>query len=165
VPEQKQEILALKEMSELATAEYTITKVVKANDNQTWFKVGARKILLSCSGSIKAGIDLSQLKEENITIENKTISLHLPPAKVIYLNIPPETVQLEFQKTGFLRDNFSYTEQNELMVQAEKQIRAAADSIGILQSAEKNADVFLKSFLKRLGYTVINIHYNNPVKK
>lgn len=165
VPEQKQEILALKEMSELATAEYTITKVVKANDNQTWFKVGDRKILLSCSGSIKAGIDLSQLKEENITVENKTITLSLPPAKVIYLNIPPESVQLEFQKVGFWRDKFSYAEQNELMIQAEKQIRQAADSIGILQSAEKNAEAFLNGFLKRLGYTVINIHYNNNTLK
>lgn len=165
VPAQKQDILALKEMSELATAEYTITKVVKANDNQTWFKIGDRKILLSCSGSIKAGIDLSQLKEENITIENKNITLNLPPARVIYLNIPPESVKLEFQKVGFWRDKFSFAEQNELMTQAEQQIRMAADSIGIIQSAEKNASIFLTGFLKRLGYSVINIHFIHPQKK
>lgn len=165
VPEQKQEILSLKEMSELATAEYNITKVVKANDNQTWFKLGDRKILLSCSGTVKAGIDLSALKEEDIMIEKKNIAMSLPPAKVISLNIPPENIQLEFQQVGFWRDKFSYTEQNELMVQAEKQIRMAADSIGILQSAEKNARIFITGFLKRLGYQAVTINFTSPEKK
>lgn len=165
VPEQKQEILSLKEMSELATAEYSITKVVKANDNKTWFKFGDRKILLSCSGTIKAGIDLSLLKESDILIEKKTISMHLPPARVINLNIPPENIRLEFQQVGFWRDKFSYAEQNELMVQAEKQIRLAADSIGIIQSAEKNARIFITGFLKRLGYQTVSINFTVPEKK
>jgi Protein of unknown function (DUF4230) len=164
VPKQKQEILSLKEMSELATAEYSITKVVKANDNQTWFKVGERKILLSCSGSIKAGIDLSVLKEENILIEKKNITLNLPPAKVIHLNIPPESIQVEYEQVGFLRDKFSYAEQNELMIQAEKQIRQVADSIGIIQSAESNAKVFIAGFLKRLGYQYVTINFITPEK-
>lgn len=165
VPEQKQEILSLKEMSELATAEYSITKVVKANDNQTWFKVGDRKILLSCSGTIKAGIDLSTLKEDDIMIEKKNISMNLPPAKVINLNIPPENIQLEFQQVGFWRDKFSYAEQNELMIQAEKQIRMAADSLSIIQSAEKNARIFITGFLKRLGYQTVTINFTSPEKK
>lgn len=164
IREQKQEILSLKEMSDLATAEYSITKVVKANDNQTWFKIGDRKILLSCSGSIKAGIDLSLLKEENIMIEKKNIVLTLPPAKVIHLNIPPENITLEYQQVGFFRDKYSYAEQNELMAQAEKQIRQAADSIGIIQSAESNARVFITGFLKRLGYENVTINFNLPEK-
>lgn len=164
IKEQKQEILSLKEMSDLATAEYTITKVVKANDNKTWFKVGDRKILLSCSGSIKAGIDMSQLKEEGIVIEKKNIVLTLPPAKVINLNIPPENIKLEFQQVDFFRDKFSYAEQNDLMIQAEKQIRHVADSIGIIQSAEQNARIFITGFLKRLGYENVTINFNLPEK-
>lgn len=165
VPEQKQEILALKEMSDLATAEYNITKVVKASDDKTWFKIGDRKILLSCSGTIKAGIDLSLLKETDILIEKKNISLTLPPAKVISLNIPPENIQLEYQQVGFWRDKFSNAEQNELMIQAEKQIRQAADSIGIIPNAEKNAKIFITGFLKRLGYQNVQINFTLPEKK
>lgn len=164
IPEQKKEILSLKEMNELATAEYTITKVVKANDNKTWFKMGDRKILLSCSGSIKAGIDMSSLKEENITIKNKEIILAINPAKIISLNIPPENITMEYEKVGFWRDKFTYAEQNELMVQAESQIRSVADSIGIIQSAESNAKLFISSFLKRLGYSSVVINFNSNKK-
>jgi Protein of unknown function (DUF4230) len=159
VIEQKKEILALKEMNELATAEYSITKVVKANDNKSWFKMGDRKILLSCSGSIKAGVDLSSLKEESIFIKDKEIILTIEPAKIITLNIPPEKIKLEYEKVGFWRDKFSYAEQNELMIQAENQIKAVADSMGIIKSAESNAKQFISSFLKRLGYNSVTINF------
>jgi vacuolar-type H+-ATPase subunit H len=159
ISEQKKEILGLREMNALATAEYTITKVVKANDNQTWFKVGDRKILLSCTGTIKAGIDLSQLTENDVIINKKELSLQLQPAKIISLSIPPELIKLEFQQVGFWRDKFTNAEQNELLAQAETQIRQVADSIGILKTAQANATQFISNFLKRLGYSAININY------
>jgi Protein of unknown function (DUF4230) len=164
VPEQKQEILALKEMNELATAEYTITKIVKANDDKTWFKFGERKILISCTGIIKASIDLSSLKDENISINDKDITLYLPNAKIITLNIPAENIKVEHEQTGFWRDHFSNEEQNKLMVQAERQIRIASDSLGILQSAQTNAQSFISGFLKRLGYKTVSIQFKAPPK-
>jgi Protein of unknown function (DUF4230) len=160
ISEQKKEILALREMNELATADYTITKVVKASDNKSWFKMGDRKILLSCSGNIKAGVDLSSLKEENIVIKDKSIILSIEAAKIITLSIPPEKIKLEYEKVGFWRDKFSNAEQNELMIQAENQIKAVADSIGIIKSAESNAKQFIGSFLKRLGYNSVTINFN-----
>lgn len=164
LPEQKQEILTLREMNELATAEYTITKIVKASDNKTWFKFGERKILISCTGIIKAGIDLSSLKEDNISINNKDITLYLPAAKIITLNIPAENIKVEHQQTGFWRDQFNNEEQNALMIQAELQIRNTSDSLGILQSAQTNSQSFISGFLKRLGYKTVNIEFKAPPK-
>lgn len=57
--QQKEILFSLREMSDLATVEYTITKIIKANDNKTWFKIGERKILMSCEAHIKAGVDMS----------------------------------------------------------------------------------------------------------
>jgi Protein of unknown function (DUF4230) len=164
LPKQKQEVLALKEMNELATAEYTITKIVKASDNKTWFKFGERKILISCTGIIKAGIDLSSLNEENISINDKDITLYLPAAKIITLNIPAENIKVEHQQTGFWRDQFNNEEQNALMAQAEQQIRSTSDSLGILQSAQTNAQYFISGFLKRLGYKTVSIEFKAPPK-
>src|SRR6187200_1056273 len=81
------EVFALKEMSELATVEYTVTKIVKANDDKTWYKLGDRKILMSCSARIKAGIDLSVITEANIHIDGKKIDLILPSAHIISFNM------------------------------------------------------------------------------
>jgi hypothetical protein len=159
--EKKQKVLGLQDMNDLATAEYVITKVIKANDNQTWFKVGDRKILLSCTGYIKAGIDLSLLKEDDIMIEKNTISVTLPAPKIISLNIPPENVHLEHEQVGFFRQKFSNTEQNDLMIQAETQIRSMADSLGILTTAQKNTKKFITDFLIRLGYKNVKLNFKN----
>src|SRR3954451_910320 len=84
----KPDVLTLKEMSELATVEYTVTKVIKANDNKTWFKVGDRKILMSCEAHIKAGIDMSAINQNSFTINGKSIEVRLPQPKIISINLP-----------------------------------------------------------------------------
>ena len=53
-------ILAIQQTGKLATAEYTLTKIIRASDDQTWYKIGDRKILMSCEAHLKAGVDLQR---------------------------------------------------------------------------------------------------------
>jgi Protein of unknown function (DUF4230) len=155
------EVFALREMSELATVEYLVTKIIRASDDKTWYKIGDRKILMSCEASIKAGIDLSAIREENISIEGKSISLVLPKAHLISINIKPENIKVEYQETGIFRDDFSAAERDQLMTQGEVQIRKSVDSLGVLQTAETNATIFVSNYLKLLGYDRIHIRFSN----
>ncbi|MBA2249158.1 MAG: DUF4230 domain-containing protein [Chitinophagaceae bacterium] len=157
--EQKEILSSLREMSDLATVEYTVTKIIKANDNKTWFKIGERKILISCEAHIKAGVDLAGITEKNFTIHNKDVRLILPPPKIISLSIPAETINVEFQEVSFFRDAFKTAERDELASQAETQIRNSIDSLGILQQAKINTSLFLNNLLVRLGYQNISISY------
>src|SRR5437868_12940314 len=79
IKQQKEQVLQLREMNDLTTVEYIVTKVIRANDN-SWFKIGSRKILMSCQASLRAGIDLSKISEKNVIIHGKTIELELPHA-------------------------------------------------------------------------------------
>lgn len=155
------EVLAFKEMSELATVEYIVTKIVKADDNRTWYKVGDRKILMSCEASIKAGIDFSAIDEGDVTIDGKSISLVLPKAHLISLNIRPEDVRVEYEETGFFRDDFSTAERDALLIQGEKQIKNSVEALGVLTAAETNASLFISNYLKTLGYNRINIRFSS----
>ena len=155
------EVLAFKEMSELATVEYIVTKIVKADDNRTWYKVGDRKILMSCEASIKAGIDFSKINEGDVTIDGKSISLVLPKAHLISMNIRPEDVRVEYQETGFFRDEFSTADRDALLMQGEKQIKNSVEALGVLTAAETNASLFISNYLKTLGYNRINIRFSN----
>lgn len=155
------DVFALREMSELATVEYIVTKIIRASDDKTWYKVGDRKILMSCEASVKAGIDMSAIREENISIEGKSISLVLPKAHLVSINIRPEDVKVEYEETGIFRDNFSSAERDQLMTQGEKQIRNSVDSLGVLQTAETNASLFVSNYLKQLGYDRIHIRFSN----
>ena len=144
-------------MSDLVTVEYVVTKIIKANDNKTWYKAGDRKILMSCRASLKAGIDLSAIKEDNIQVDDKTISIQVPPAKLISLSMPPEDIIVEYQEIDLFRTPFKAGERDALAAQAEAQIRSSAEAMGILQTADANAKNLVTDFLKRAGYTTVNI--------
>ncbi len=153
----QREILTIREMSDLVTVEYLVTKIIKANDNKTWYKTGDRKILMSCRASIKAGIDLSAIKEENIQVDGKSISIQVPAAKVISLNMPPEDIVVEYQEIDIFRSPFKAGERDALAAQAETQIRNSTEAMGILPTADANAKKLITDFLKRVGYTTVNI--------
>ncbi len=157
--QKKSVVFALKEMGELATVEYTVTKIIKASDNKTWFKLGDRKILMSCEAHIKAGIDLSLIRQEDFVVDGKNVQLMLPQPQVISLSIPPENIRIEYQQVNAFRDPFTGSERDALAVQAETQIRNSVESLGILKQAKANTSLFLNTYLKRLGYDNINISY------
>jgi Protein of unknown function (DUF4230) len=157
----QQEIMSLKNMSDLATVEYVVTKIIKTNDNKDWYKIGDRKILMSCQATIKAGIDFAKIEVDDIAIDGDEVTLTLPPAKMISLNIRPEDIKVEFQEVGVLRQSFNQSEKDFLLSQGESQIRSSVEAIGVLKTAETNATVFLTQFLKQLGYKKITVRFGD----
>ncbi len=159
-PDLKEKALSIKALNQLATVEYVVTKVIKANDNKTWFKPGNRKILMSCKASIIAGIDLSKIKDEQISVEGKTVHIILPHAELVALNIKPEDVKVEYEAVSPFRSSFTTQEKNELAAQGEKNIRNSIDSLGVLKTAEVNANLVVTNFLNRLGFDKVIISYD-----
>ena len=147
-------------MTDLATVEYTVTKVIKANDNKTWFKIGDRKILMSCEAHIKAGIDMSAINKNSFKIAGKNIEVTLPPPKIISINLPPEGIKTEYEEVSPFRDKFASADRDALAVEAEQQIRASVNAMGILEQAKINTSTFIKNFLEGLGYKNISIKFN-----
>ncbi len=157
----RKEIFAFKEMSDVATVEYTLSKVVKANDNRNWYKLGNRKIVMSVVAYAKAGIDLSKVTNDKIIVNSNSVSVVLPHAKLINLNIPPEEIKEETTDVGTLRWQYTNEEKNSLLIQAEQSIRESIDSLGIIKKAEENATSFISNFIKRLGYNDVSITFDS----
>ncbi len=158
-PDPKDVVLQLRELNELATVEYTVSKIIKASDDQTWYKVGDRKILMSCKATIKAGIDLNGLQAEDIVVDGESISLELPSAQIFSVKLGPEDIRTEYEEVGIFRSEFSAAERNQLMAQGEAQIRRQAASTDILRSAETQASLLLGNFLRSLGYKEVKISF------
>lgn len=154
----------LREMDELATTEYTITKVVKASDNKTWFKPGERKILITCEAVIKAGIDMNGITEKDIQRSGKTITINLPAPRILSVNIPPEKIKVEFEKVTMLRDPFTSKERNDLMMQAEKQIKSGAVELGIIDQAKVNTQLLISRLLMQTGFEKVILTYDKPTE-
>ena len=150
-------------LTELGTVEYVISKIVKADDNATWYKFGDRKILFNCKAILKAGINLGSMTENDIKpdFDDKAISIILPKATLLSLNMKPEDITLVYEKTAITRSVFSNKERDAVLAQGEKDILESVPTMGILTDAEDNAKSFLESFLKQAGYTKINVEFKN----
>ncbi len=98
-------VLQLRELNELATVEYTVSKIVKASDDQTWYKVGDRKILMSCRATVKAGIDLNRLSPSAIRVDGKKVSIDLPAAQILSVIVRPEEIRTEYEEVGLFRSD------------------------------------------------------------
>ncbi len=162
LPSPAETVASLQELQELATVEYTITKVVKANDDQTWYKFGDRKILITSEATVKAGIDFSALAEKNITVNGKKISILLPAPKILSVNLPPENIKVAFQDVSMFRSQFTSGERDGLLAQAEAQIRNSGNELGILEQAKTNTQLFLSNFLIQLGFEEVKLSFDKP---
>lgn len=152
-------VQSIQQSGKLVTAEYTLSKMVKASDNKTWYKIGDRRILISAEAIVKAGVDLQALGQDDVTIRDKVITLRLPAPQVFSVSIPPEKIRVMYQDVSFFRSQFSAAEREDLLRQAERQVRSVADSLGILQTAKKNAELFIRNLLQQGGFQTVTIEF------
>lgn len=150
----------LSEQGELVTCEYTVSKVVKADDMVPW-KIGERKILFSIRAYVRAGVDLGAYDPAKTIIDptRKSIMLVLPAPKLLSVDIPAEQIREEYSHVTGLRDPFSAEERRDLLRQGEAIVRAQAPRMGILRDARLNAQTYFETLLGRLGYEDINVYF------
>ena len=147
---------------ELATVEYTVSKIIKAKDC-TWWKIGEKRVLFKCNAYLTAGVDMTQYDDSKTQINEAAhaIVVTLPKVKLMSCRIPFNEIRLvENEATGF-RHEFSAHERQLLLRQGEQSIRADVDSgkYAILADAERNTRIFFERMLNRLGYKSVTIKF------
>lgn len=155
----KERVTTMTEMAELGTVEYTISKIIKANDNKAFYTIGDRKILFSCKAVVKAGIDLKDFSADNVKYNKTTnsVTVALPEPKILSFNMPPKDIKLEYVKVDFFRSKFTAEERNDLLKQGEEDIRADIPHMGIIEDARTNAETFVKSLFSQMGVESVNV--------
>ncbi|MCX6553991.1 MAG: DUF4230 domain-containing protein [Candidatus Aminicenantes bacterium] len=148
-------VRTLKDLAELATVEYSVTKIVSYKD-VAWY--GDRKILFEAAATVKAGVDLNELTDQDIKLENDSaVTVTLPAPKILLFNMKPENIREIFNESGILRSDFSNQEKDGLLSQGEKDIRAKVGRMDILQRAARNARILLESWLKKMGFQAVHV--------
>jgi hypothetical protein len=152
-------VRTLKDLAELATVEYSVTKIVSYKD-VAWY--GDRKILFEAAATVKAGIDLNELTDQDIKLDNDSaVTISLPAPKILLFNMKPENMREIFNESGILRNDFSNQEKDGLLSQGEKDIRAKVVTMDILQRAGRNARILIESWLKKMGFTAVHIVFKD----
>jgi hypothetical protein len=152
-------IKEMRELERLETASFTIEKVIDAGTSGGRIQelLYGDRILLIAHGEVIAGVDLSKLEEKDISIENGTIGLNLPPPQILVTRLDNEETRVYDRRQGILsrgNDNL----ESEARREAENAIKEAACTGGILNEAAKNARSQLTALFKTLGFTTVVIN-------
>jgi hypothetical protein len=155
------EAQALRDLSELATVEYKINKIIRVKDDSI---LGSRRLLIEVPATMKAGIDLSKITSRDIVRTGETITVYLPEPELLDLNIDLTNVREVVNETGVFRSDFSPGEKNTYLRNGEKAVLEYVKNgkIDILNVSVVNARLILGAWLRRLGYENVEIVFQRP---
>src|SRR5580704_9450967 len=129
-------VLAIRDIARLDSTSFHIEKVIEARDAQSrlWGFVHAKDaILLVAIGDVVAGVDLSKVRDGDVSLDPSTHTLHvrLPAAEVTSAALDERATHVYSRTTDVLAVRNEQLE-GEARLQAEEQMRAAAIDAGIL---------------------------------
>jgi hypothetical protein len=158
-------ITQVRELSRLEGVSYHVERVVDLKDEQrTLFGMVAASdaILLVASGEVVAGVDLAQLRPEDVVVapDQHSVSVHLPPAEVFSARLDNARTYVHSRKVDLLAQR-DETLESRARQAAEQTLRAAAEDSGIVQRAEESVARTVKSLVRSLGYADVTIDFRD----
>jgi hypothetical protein len=152
IPDPVTIIREVQSLARLETIQYSVEKVITAEINQGVFgPLFGDRLLLVAHGYVIAGIDLSQLTEEDLWMKDGVLYVDLPEAEVFVATLDNDKSYIYDRETGILRKSDRNLE-TEARQAAEDAILEATIDDGILLLAEQNAEIYLERLFNTLGY-------------
>lgn len=156
------EIKELAEMITVTSFDEVVVDSVKASkydviNNLTGFSVPTLsptpdRLVIIAKGKVLAGTDLSGLMPDDIYVKDDSISMVLPPARVLDVITNPSDFST-FTETG----EWPPAAVTAVKQKARDRIIRRALNNGILNRAQLRAGSVMESFLRSLGYKRINL--------
>jgi hypothetical protein len=151
-------IREIQTLSRLETVSYSVEKVITVEKNQHGLAdlLGLdEKLLFVAHGKVIAGIDLSKLHVQDITVtDDNIVIVGLPEAEVFICTLDNEMSYVYDHERGVLNRVFEEQSDLETLARqaAEDAIEEAALKDGILDIANTNAESYMRAFLTAMGF-------------
>jgi hypothetical protein len=141
-------------LDRLATVRVTESIIVTRESGGDFFDrlFSGEKVLLAASGDVEAGVDLSEIGDEDVRVGDDTVTIRLPEPEVLSASLDEENTRVydrDYSPLN-LRPNDDLVE--EARATAEERLEAAARENGILETAETNAEQSIRAFVTTLGF-------------
>jgi Protein of unknown function (DUF4230) len=152
----------IQRLNRLETVVYSIDTVVEGSKSSAVLPdlLAGDRIPLVVHGQSIAGIDLSQLKPEDVRIEEKnggrSIHVTLPASQLFVTTLDNQHTRVYARSTGLLVPVDQNLE-SDTRAKAEQQLQQAALSDGILDTARKNARATITTLLYSLGFSQVDV--------
>ena len=152
----------IQRLSRLETVVYSIDTVVEGNKSSPIFPdlLAGDRLLLVVHGQSIAGIDLAQLKLEDVRIDDKnggrSIHVTLPASQLFVTTLDNQHTRVYARSTGLLVPADQNLE-SDTRAKAEHQLQQAALADGILDTARKNARATITTLLYSFGFQKVDV--------
>ena len=152
----------IQRLNRLETVVYSIDTVVEGSKSNTVLPdmLAGDRILLVVHGQSIAGIDLSQLKTDDVQIVersgSRSIHVTLPAPQLFLTTLDNQRTRVFARETGLLVPADQNLE-SDTRAKAEQQLQQAALTDGILDAARKNARATVTTLLYSLGFNSVEV--------
>jgi hypothetical protein len=155
----------IQHLSRLETVVYSLDSVVEGQRTTPLLPdiLAGDKLLLIVHGQSIAGVDLSQLKPEDVRIDNptgslagSTIHVSLPASQIFVTSLDEQHTRVYTRSTGLLIPADADLE-SDTRAKAQQQLQQAALSDGILDAARQNARATVTTLLYSLGFQHVDV--------
>lgn len=150
-------VLQVRAISDLATAQSLLSTIAEVNQTRVGNVLYEKLVLIAC-GRVKAGIDLTELKDEDVQVsdDGKTVRVKLPPAELLDAYLIDDASQPCTTRVYDRTNLIIIPETKDLEAQAREKaleaIRETAVQAGILSDARRNAQIAIERILLNAGY-------------
>lgn len=170
-PEPKVDIRSIvvqqvRDVSELTTAVYGMQAVVPTSRDRTFggYVIGKTTLLYVAYGEVRAGVDLSRLKPEDVSVANDTVQLRLPPPQILDSKIDVTRSKVYDYDRGFLSLGPDSAPELQQLAQQEtlQKIVQSACTEGVLKEANDRAELVVSQLLNTAGYRNFTVETQPP---
>lgn len=110
------------------------------------------ELVLIAHGKIRAGFDLSQLKENDINIKGDTLSIWVPKAEIFDIIVNPSDYEIFVEHGKWSHEQFT-----NLQRQATDTLKKHAAEVKLLEKAEETGIKKLDAFFRTFGFSEVFI--------
>lgn len=156
-------VTQVREMQRLETAAMRVMHVgtVTQTYNMVPNSLGGDEIQFLATGDVIAGIDLAQLKQNDVwRSPDGTLNLRMPPPQILVARVDNNQSRVLSRKTGVLR-RADVDLETRARQHAEEYIREEAIRKGILLTASQSGEKKMADFLHTLGFSKVRF-VNSP---
>lgn len=146
----------IQDLDRLSTVRWTesvvVTKEETAGNELRDFFTG-EKVILIASGDVEAGIELSEIGEDDVRVEEDRVTIDLPEPRILSSSLNEEETELYDRELGILKlrpEEDGLAEQ--ARIEAEERMVETARENGILEYAESSAEDSIRAFVLTLGF-------------
>lgn len=144
-------------IQELATVKYSYSGVIGFKDNFKILNISVpltdKYFLLKYNGYLKAGVDFSRIK---VNINGENVHVSMPRAQIFDVVIDENSIKV-YDESENAFNPIKISDYNKALIGEKETMRQDAIRQGVLNDANSQAELAVKSLLQEMGFKNIHI--------